>query len=514
MLLRIDSTLSHPLHNRAQTRALEARLAGELPGHTLMRRAGLATARLAHAIAPHARHIWIACGAGNNGGDGLEAAMHLQALRHRVSVCLLPGGSPLPADAQQALQRAQAAGVPLLAPGSLPDDTDLVIDALWGIGIAADAPRPLAPEARWCLEQIYRTDLPVLSIDTPSGLDADTGQLLPAAAQLAPAAPAGPRHTVTMLTLKPGLFTGAGRDWSGTVWLDSLHEGAAEPANGWLSGRPALQAASHNRHKGSFGDVLVIGGEAWQHRGMGMEGAAVLAASAALHAGAGRVLLHLLGSSQAAPRPAGIAPEIMLRSREAITLDAGVVVCGCGGGELVQGLLPEVLQRSPRLVLDADALNAIAATPALQGLLQQRARQGWQTVVTPHPLEAARLLQSDTAKVQAQRIQAAQMLAARLQCLVVLKGSGTVIAAPGGRYAINASGNALLATGGTGDVLAGCLGAHWARLGRSIDTNANAEAHWQATLAAVWQHGHAADTWPAGQALTASRLAESLARTL
>ena len=509
MLLRITPTLSHPLHTKAQTRALEARLAASLPPHTLMQRAGLAAARLAHAIAPHARRIGIVCGAGNNGGDGLEAAVHLQALRHRVSVCLLPGAGPLPADAQQALQRAQAAGVQLHAPGGMPQDAELLVDALWGIGLAAGHPRPLAPEARWCLEWIYRSAAPVLSIDTPSGLDADTGQLLPAVAQLAPAAPAGPRHTLTMLTLKPGLFTGAGRDWSGTVWLDPLHPGMPEPASGWLSGQPTEPATSQNTHKGSFGDVLVIGGEAWQHRGRGMEGAAVLAASAALHAGAGRVLLHLLGSSEGSQRPAGIAPEIMLRARTAIALDQGVVVCGCGGGELVADLLPEVLQRAPRLVLDADALNAVAQAPPLMALLRERAaRPGWQTVVTPHPLEAARLLQSGTAAVQADRVQAAQALAAQFGCLVVLKGSGSVIAAPDGRHAINASGNALLATGGTGDVLAGCLGAHWARAGLEPD----AERYWQATLAAVWQHGHAADAWPAGQALTASRLAQSLAR--
>lgn len=509
MLLRITPTLSHPLHTKAQTRALEARLASELSAHTLMRRAGLATARLAHAIAPHARHIWIACGAGNNGGDGLEAAIHLQALRHHVSVCLLPGTSASPADAQQALQRAQAAAVPMLAPGDMPHGVDLVIDALWGIGIDACASRPLAPETLWCLKQIYQASAPVLSIDTPSGLDADTGQLLPAVAQLAPTAPAAPRHTLTMLTLKPGLFTGHGRDWSGTVWLDHLHPSMPEPTAGWLSGQPAQPAASHNTHKGSFGDVLVIGGEAWQHRGMGMEGAAVLAALAALHAGAGRVLLHLLGSSEATPRPAGIAPEIMLRGRDAIALDQGVVVCGCGGGALVQTMLPEVLQRSPRLVLDADALNAAAQTPPLLALLRGRAQQpGFQTVVTPHPLEAARLLQSDTATVQAHRIHAAQTLAAQLGCLVVLKGSGSIISAPDGRYAVNASGNALLATGGTGDVLAGCIGAHWARAGTEPDT----DRCWQATLAAAWRHGHAADTWPGGQALTASRLAQSLAR--
>ena len=509
MPLRITPTRAYPLHTKAQTRAMEAHLAAELPAHTLMQRAGWDAAQLAHAIAPHARHIWIACGAGNNGGDGLEAAVHLQALHHQVSVCMLPSATPLPPDAQEALERAQAAGISMSPPGDMADGVDLVIDAIWGIGVAVNAPRPLATETSWCLEHIYHTTAQVLCIDTPSGLDADTGQLLPTVAQLAPASPSGPRHTLAMLTLKPGLFTGAGRDWAGAVWLSPLHPGVPEPCDGELAGQPAPCSTRHNSHKGSFGDVLVIGGETWQHRGMGMEGAAALAAMAALHTGAGRVLLHLLGSNEASPRPASIAPEIMLRSRETIALDQGVVVCGCGGGELVQELLPQVLQRAPLLVLDADALNAVAQTPSFMAQLRERALQpNFQTVVTPHPLEAARLLQSNTAAVQAHRVHAAQTLAAQLSCLVVLKGSGSVISAPDGRYAINSSGNALLATGGTGDVLAGCLGAHWARASADADAN----RYWRATLAAVWQHGHMADTWPAGHALTASRLAKSLAR--
>ncbi len=137
-------------------------------------------------------------------------------------------------------------------------------------------------------------------------------------------------------------------------------------------------------------------------------------------------------------------------------------MCGCGGGDAVRAVLPKVLSAAPRLVLDADALNAIAADTQLQTQLAARHHRGYATVLTPHPLEAARLAGTSTQEVQADRLAAARQLAQRFQCVVVLKGSGTVIAAPGQASAINSSGNALLATAGTGDVLAGMLGARMA----------------------------------------------------
>jgi ADP-dependent NAD(P)H-hydrate dehydratase / NAD(P)H-hydrate epimerase len=224
-----------------------------------------------------------------------------------------------------------------------------------------------------------------------------------------------------------------------------------------------------------------------------------LAATAALHAGAGRVILSLLSGQDSDNVP----PDLMQREFKRLDLEKLHVVCGCGGGTAVQAVLPEVLQRSSGLVLDADGLNALAQGSALQNALRQRAAQSatQATVITPHPLEAARLLGCNTQQVQNDRLKAAQELAERFQCCVVLKGSGTVIAAPGHTPRINITGNGRLAIGGTGDVLAGLVGARMAQGLNSFD----------AACAAVAQHGQAADDWPPGEGLTASRLARRLA---
>jgi hydroxyethylthiazole kinase-like uncharacterized protein yjeF len=498
----------HPLFNTAATRRLEQQASAALPPHTLMQRAGLAVARLAQALAPHARTVWVACGPGNNGGDGLEAAMHLQRDGRRVVVTWLGTPEQAPSDARQSWQRAVAAGV-TWADEAPPDMTaaDLCIDALLGIGISSAAPAR-EPDHRLLamLAALQHSPAPVLAVDLPSGLDADTGQF--AAGFALPASPAfrrpvAPRHTLSLLTLKPGLFTAAGRDAAGSVWLDDLGVSPQpEPPSAWLAG-PALPAPrNHASHKGSYGDVAVVGGEGLAARGLGMTGAALLAASAALHAGAGRVLVALLDDDQMAIDMA--QPELMFRRFDALALEQLTVVCGCGGGEAVRAVLPAVLARAARLVLDADALNAVASDAALRAGLTSRTGRGLPTVLTPHPLEAARLLDLSTAEVQAHRLNAAQQLAEQFHCVAVLKGSGTVTAAPGHPPAINPTGNARLATAGTGDVLAGMVGTHLA---------AGAQAQ-RAAAQAVYQHGLAADRWPAGCQLTASALARHITGSL
>ena len=461
---------AHPLFNTAATRRMEQQAAATLAPHTLMQRAGLAVARLAQALAPHARTVWLACGPGNNGGDGLEAAMHLQRAGRRVVVTWLGTPEHAPADARQSWQRALAEGV-MWADEAPPGMTaaDLCIDALLGIGISSTAPAR-APDHRLLtlLAALQHNPAPVLAVDLPSGLDADTGQF--AAGLALPTAPASrqqppPRHTLSLLTLKPGLFTAAGRDAAGSVWLDDLGVSQEqEPPSAWLAG-PALPSprshASHASHKGSYGDVAIVGGEGLAARGLGMTGAALLAASAALHAGAGRVLVALLDDSRMALD--GAQPELMFRHFDALALEQLTVVCGCGGGEAVRAVLPAVLAKAARLVLDADALNAVASDTALRAGVVSRATRGLPTVLTPHPLEAARLLGLSTAEVQANRLHAAQSLAEQFDCVAVLKGSGTVIAAPGQPPALNPTGNARLATAGTGDVLAGMVGAHLAK---------------------------------------------------
>jgi hydroxyethylthiazole kinase-like uncharacterized protein yjeF len=451
-----------------------------------MQRAGSAVARLALAVAPHARTVEVACGPGNNGGDGLVAATALHALGRSVRVLLLDGPGPAPADAAWALQCAVTAGVPIVRDAGRLDDgdtVDLFIDALLGLGSTRP---PKGVMAAWVERQRGR---PTLAVDLPSGLDVDTGTTWGGGHAVQAT------HTLSLLTLKPGLFTAFGRDHAGQVWLDTLgFQADATTACATLccGADCAGGARPHASHKGSFGDLLVIGGAP------GMTGAAALAANAALAAGAGRVYVSLLADG--VPLPHGSRAELMQRERwwtaDADVLRAATVVCGCGGGLAVAHALPPLLDHVGQLVLDADALNAVAADPALFALLAERERRGQLSVLTPHPLEAARLLGTSTAEVMANRLRAACTLADRLRCVVVLKGSGSVVAAPGRRPSINSSGNATLATPGTGDVLAGWIGGMLAA-GTPARPLAGAAAMLQRGFATaqltVWLHGLAAD---------------------
>jgi hydroxyethylthiazole kinase-like uncharacterized protein yjeF len=422
------------------------------------------------------RSAWVAAGPGNNGGDGLVAARLLQRAGVQVRVSLVGDTTRSPADARRALDDARQAGVQLsqdIAQG----DFDLSIDALLGLGGTRAASGPIAA----AIAALNRQTGLRLAVDLPSGLNADTGQPTGDAVVTA-------SHTLSLLTLKPGLFTGHGRDHAGQIWLDRL---GVEPESGTPQTARLLGAADavpaqrpHASHKGSFGNVAVVGGAP------GMVGAAWLAARGALGSGAGRVFVALLDP---APAPLDSArPELMLRPlnwlADPTMLARCTVVCGCGGGDAVRQVLPTLLARSARLVLDADALNALAADAALLAQLDARARRGQPTVLTPHPLEAARLLGTDSARVQADRLRAARELSLRHGCVLLLKGSGSVVAAPDGRIAINPSGNALLAAGGSGDVLAGWIAGRWAQ-----SPDANGDAAYRSTLAATWLHGHSAD---------------------
>lgn len=489
---RISPDTSWPLHGVAASRQIESLAAAQLPPHTLMRRAGLAVAQLARAIAPHARHVWIACGPGNNGGDGFEAALHLQSHGLKVSLTAIPGAHE-PQDARASRLRALQAGV--LISQAPPDQFDLAIDALLGLGAELDRQRPTTATVLDWLSRMQGSHSPLLAVDLPSGLNADTGSgVSPGQARRA--------HTLSLLTLKPGLFTGQGRDRAGTVWFDPLGvEIDTTLADAQLIGSdrlPCMNKAQspHDSHKGRYGDVLVVGG-ASAPGGITMLGAALLAARAALHAGAGRVYVSALGSAPNAMDP--VQPELMWRPvPQRHQLDpACTLVCGCGGGPAISEVLPELLDCPGPMVLDADALNAIAAEPALGRQLRRRASRP--TVLTPHPLEAARLLQSTVGQVQSDRLQAARTLAAEFDCTVVLKGSGTVVASPAATPGINPTGNALLATAGTGDVLAGLIGAALAR-GLSAETAARLGVHHHGALADAWARSRP------GQPLVASDL--------
>ncbi len=479
----LNTSKPQALYSVASTRLLEQQAQRDLPFHTLMQRAGLAVAKLALAVAPHAQLIWVACGPGNNGGDGLEAAMHLKRWGKPVVVTWLGVTDLLPADAAISLQNAKNAGV--VFADEPPAFFDLVLDALLGIGARECAPK--SRMASW-IDLINSAGAPVLAVALPTGLQADTGAASPKCIKAT--------HTLSLLTLKPGLFTAQGRDAGGTIWHDDLgtlqtltNTLALRSPDAWLAGKPEPMKRAHDTHKGTFGDVAVIGAAS------GMVGAALLSANAALHSGAGRVFVSLLDGGSLTVDTT--QPEFMFRPPEALPLEDLTVVCGCGGGTAIAPQLPKLLASSRPMVIDADALNSIASDTALQAMLAARFSRSASTILTPHPLEAARLLGCSSAQVQADRLASAQQIAQRYSCTVVLKGSGTVIAQPGKIPVINPTGNARLATGGTGDVLAGMIGAYVASGLSEFD------AAWQA----VYQHGTLAEHWPASSTLSASGLA-------
>lgn len=426
----LPTTAPLPLFDVAASRRIEARALVHSPD--LMERAGLAVAKLALALRHGCGPVWVVCGPGNNGGDGLVAARHL-------------------ADA----------GVPVQVSHEAPASPSLVIDALLGLGLN----RGPSAEMRVTMAAMAGCGAPILAVDLPSGLLADTGQAAGGHAMCAD-------HTLTLLTLKPGLFTGEGRAHGGRLWFDDLGITPDEAPTAELLGPTAAPARSATSHKGSHGQVLVVGGAA------GMQGAARLAARAALACGAGRVYLDLMAQPADEPADPG-QPELMRGQLPDLPQAVGVV--GCGAGPAIAQALPELLRQLPRVVIDADALNAIATDESLQLLLT--ARPVGSTMLTPHPLEAARLLGSDTASLQADRLAAAKELATRFNATIVLKGSGSIVASPGERPALCASGGPALATAGSGDVLAGWLGGLWAQqptAGAHAIACAGADAHGRA----------------------------------
>lgn len=435
-----------PLLDTRSLRDVERRGAELVAPGSLMDRAGLAVARAASAMAPDTgAPILVVAGPGNNGGDAWVAAAELQDRFHRVIVHDAAGTAPRAPEARAAAARFLAAGgrtVPewprSLAPG-------LVVDGLFGIGLARDLEGAHAALVR----RINAARCAVLSIDIPSGLDSDTGRVRGIAVRAT--------RTLTFIARKPGLHTGDAPDHAGEIALDtlglpdSLFAGARgsllvpEALAGWLPRRP------RNSHKGSFGTVAIVGGTA------GMTGAALLAGRASLLAGAGKTFVCVPGGPGLGVDP--LHPELMLRTVED-ALSADVVVAGPGGGAgeaFTRHALPSIVALPRPVVLDADALNALAANDVLKA--QVATGRSAPTILTPHPAEAARLLGSSTASVQDDRLAAALALASRFRAEVVLKGAGSVCASPDGTWAINATGNPGLASGGTGDVLAGLVGA-------------------------------------------------------
>lgn len=467
----------------AAIRRLEARHipAAQPP---LMDQAGLAAADFASEIVgPEPRRILVLAGPGNNGGDAFVCAEHLKARGHAVTLCSTAPTQPLPSEATVARQAWLDAGGKILAALPATLDHDLIIDGLFGVGLS----RPIEGLAAEWIEQVNQTHAPLLALDIPSGLDADSG------AAMVPCVRA--THTITFLAAKPGLYMQDGRDHAGEVRYAALGIDPREETDG--QGRlistadfeSALKPRRHNSHKGSNGSAAIIGSAP------GMAGAALLAGRAALHLGAGRVYLGMLEKIAVDYGQ----PELMLREvADAIELGTTIGIGpGLGQSEGALTALKLAIKADKPLAIDADALNLIAAHPVL---VTHIARRNAPTLLTPHPTEAARLLGCSTADIQRDRIKNAQALAQRFNAAVVLKGSGSVIALQNGHWYINGSGNGGLGTAGTGDVL---LGFTTALLAQGNDAATS-------LLAAVHLHGAAADllvetgTGPVG--LTAGEL--------
>jgi ADP-dependent NAD(P)H-hydrate dehydratase / NAD(P)H-hydrate epimerase len=339
----------------------------------------------------------------------------------------------------------------------------------------------------------------VLALDIARGLSSDTGEPV-SRSNDGRAQAVRATHTITFIGGKPGLFTGDGRDLSGKVYIADLGIGPlAQPSvvlNAPSLFGPHLPPRDFATNKGTFGTLAVIGGDT------GMCGAPILAARMALYSGAGKVNVAFIGTDSPPYDPPH--PELMLHHIDQFSLDkmdALAVGCGMGQSDRAKKVLTDVLALDVAKLFDADALNLISSDENLAGKVAERGTRGDLCVLTPHPLEAARLLGSDVKKVQADRIAAARQLAARYTAVTVLKGTGTIVASPDGRVSVNPTGNAALATGGTGDVLGGLIGA---LLAQRLPA-------YEAALAGVYLHGLAAETLtgegqgPAG--LTAGELA-------
>ena len=460
-----------------------------------MERAGLAAAEHARGLCGDtAKSILVVAGPGNNGGDALEAAAHLKRWFFRVSVVFAGERSKLPPDARAALAKWESTGGTLL--GDIPKGSrfDLAIDGLFGIGLK----RPLAGKYAALVEALNALRAPILAIDIASGIDADTGAVMGCAVRAA--------HTITFIAYKPGQLTLDGPDHCGQLRLDTLvidPPALLEP-EGELLGAEVLAAAlaprPRNFHKGNAGSVGILGGAS------GMVGAAVIAGRAALRCGAGRVYLGLLS-----PRPPKVDtadPELMLREPRALLekglLDVLVAGPGMGKSQASARTLRAALAAPVPIVLDADALNLIGGGRALAAAAGKRKPP---TLVTPHPAEAARLLGETTRRVQADRVAAARSIAKRYRAIALLKGNGSVIAEPDGKFWINPSGNPGMASAGMGDALAGIIAALCAQGASPLS----------ALLAGTWLHGAAADALVAAGSgpvgITASEVIDS-ARSL
>lgn len=474
------------LYSFAELRDIESAFAKSNPRISLMRRAGEALAAYAiELIAQHKRKksVLIVAGPGNNGGDGWVAARTLQ--KQKVNVTVWPIGEQKFSDAtaKKAYEEYRAAKGKIASKGSPILGFGLIIDGIFGIGLTR-APSGEFRDAIRTINDAQQHDALVLSIDIPSGLNADTG--------VAFADTVTADATLTFLGAKPGLYTADGTDCSGTIRVETLGVPAQDTRGRLLVEADCaalIPSRLRNSHKGTYGNVGIIGGAT------GMVGAAMLAARAALHMGPGKVYAGLL--AREAISFDAINPEIMVRAANDVAEDANITAyaigMGAGDAKPVKAMLSAVLASKKPTVIDADALAFVhinSKNSNIDGHLEAQPSENGRgysgltkIVLTPHPGEAARLLDISSAAVQQDRIAAAREIAARAAAITVLKGAGTVIATSEGDYYINTTGNPGMASGGMGDALSGMIAAFLAQGLSAID----------AAKLAVYLHGAAAD---------------------
>lgn len=455
---------------------LEMRAANQLGADTLMKRAGAAAAELIMKRLEDAgveqRRVTLLVGPGNNGGDALACACELREKGAVVNVVLPGGRRPTSALALAQLERWTQAGGTTYDDPYMTEKADCVVDGLFGTGLAKPITGDYLDAVLWFNE---RQALKV-SLDIPSGLNPVTGHWTGSY----PGCSAD--VTITFLCVKSSLYMCEGADAAGEIVLNELDVSVPlSPLSviGTDEFPRVLRPRVKNSHKGDYGSVAVIGGTD------GMIGASILAARAALISGAGRVTLEC--RAEHAPHVDMVYPEIMFATKPVNLEDFDAIVLGCGLGTSAEAKarVIEALNCQKPLILDADALNIIAADIKLQDMVLARRAP---TVLTPHPGEAARLLRRDTAGVTADRVAACRELAVQTGAIVVLKGAGTVISMRSSRTWINPTGSPMLATGGSGDVLAGMIGAMFAQGYDMVES----------VLAAVYFHGLSAEGLEAG----------------
>jgi len=475
---------------QAVARIDAATIASGIDGYRLMTAAGHAVAAAALKHWPAALRFVVLAGPGNNGGDGYVAAGLLGASGATVALFALSPAAPASADARCALEECGLVAAPLAA--YRPTAGDVVVDAVFGAGLARDLDAPLVD----LIDRIHAANLPVLAIDMPSGIDGRTGLIRGGAFRA--------DRTVTFMALKPGQLLLPGRDYCGEIEVADIGvpqrliaaHASRMSINGpalWMEfSRPMGSAA----HKYSHGALVVFSGSA-SHTG-----AARLAAEAGLRAGAG--LVTVASPADAMPANAGHLTAVMLRQIDDVAalqdwladrrLTTFVLGPGFGIGETARQFALALKDR--KLVLDADGISAFRDDPAQ--LFSAFADGEPHLVLPPHDGEFARIFADIAADETLSKVEKAQAAARRANAAIIFKGADTVIAAPDGRAAINANAPPWLATAGSGDVLAGICGALLAQ----------GYPAYEAACAAVWHHGEAGNR--AGRGLTAETLVAAI----